>query len=256
MSPTLRLGTALSYGIDELTTRGGAILVAVYALVQVAAQVTVQSLFADLFTRVFPPDALPPGAMENAYPLALGIPLVASATLSLLLTVASVALTVLAVRAMYADADEFPTERHTRRLARTTAVAFVVGVVVGVAVFVGSLFLLLPGLFLAVALSFAHVVVAVEDAGVVESLRRSWSLTSGNRLRLFALGLIVFVAAGVVGAVFGLVGGFLPAVVGGLLTAAVIGLTSIFSIAVLVGAYVQLADAPPTTAAETGTVGF
>lgn len=257
MSPTLQLGRALSYGADGLATRGGAVLVGLYAALQFGAQVVSQSLFADLYARVVPADALPPGTAEQAYPLALGIPLGASVALVLLFTLASVVLTVLAVRALYADVDAFPADRHTRRLGRTVAVAFVVSVVVSAAILVGSL-LVLPGLFLAVALVFAHAVVALEDAGVVESLRRSWSLTSGNRLRLFGLGVVVVVAAGVVGGLFGLVGGLIPVPLAGPAVASVgIGLASVFSLATLVGAYVQLAGEPerPVDGADAGTAG-
>lgn len=55
----------------------------------------------------------------------------------------------------------------------------------------------------------------------------------------------MLVAAGVVGGLFGLVGGLIPVPLAGPAVASVgIGLASVFSLATLVGAYVQLAGGP------------
>jgi len=239
MSPTLRIGAALSNGIDQLTTRGGLKLAAVLAALQVIAQVGINSLFADLLA-----DSLPAEAATNAYPLALPVPVAASALITAVALIGTFLLSIVAMRAVYADIDEVPNERHTRRLGWTAAVLIGVSVIVSVAITVGFALLFFPGLFLAISLVFAQLAVVIEDAGVVEALERSWSLTSGNRIRLFVLGLLVVVVAGVVGGVFGLFGIVSP-VVGNLVSAAASGVASLFSIAVLVSAYRQLADANP-----------
>ncbi|WP_202932549.1 hypothetical protein [Halorussus salinus] len=226
----------MSYGVDKLATRGGATLVAAYVLFQVVTQVVFQSLFIEAFDSV-----LDSGQLSQSYPLALELPMTVSAVFTAALVLAGTALGIVAMRALYADIDAVPTADHTRRLARTVGVVLVVGILVFVATFVGFVFLVLPGLFLAVSFVFAALVAAVEDAGVGASFKRSWELASGNRLRLFALGVVVAIASGIVGAVGGLFGVVDP-LVGALLTGATTGLASVFNAAALVGAYRQLVN--------------
>ena len=64
-------------------------------------------------------------------------------------------------------------------------------IVFAVAVVVGSFLLVVPGLFFLVTLWFFDVFVAVEDTGFLDGLGESWSLTAGNRIPLFGLGLVV-----------------------------------------------------------------
>ncbi|MFC7098185.1 hypothetical protein [Halobaculum marinum] len=238
MSPTLRIGTALTDGIDRLNTRGGLTLALVIAALQVVMQVALNSLFDDLLAPSLPPEA------ASAYPLALPLPASVSGVVALLALAVTFVVTIVAMRAVYADIDEVPTAEHTRRLGRTALVLIVVSVITTVAITVGFVFLVFPGIFLMVCLIFAQLAVVIEDRGVVASLKRSWSLTAGNRIRLFVLGVVVVIVGSVVGGAFGLLGIVSP-VVGNILSAAVTGFVSLFSIAVLVSAYRQLADADP-----------
>lgn len=115
------------------------------------------------------------------------------------------------------------------------------------------MFLVIPGMFPAVSLVFAQLAVVLEDAGVIEALRRSRGLTSGNRLRLFALGLIIVGGGAIAGGVFGFIGVFLP-LVGAVASAIVTSVVSLFALGVLVGSYRQLAgDGAVVTAASAGT---
>ncbi|MFC7068036.1 hypothetical protein [Halobaculum lipolyticum] len=239
MSRTLQIGTALSDGVDKLSTRGGLTLAVVLAALQVVAQVGINSLSADLLA-----DSLPPGAVETSYPLALPVPAAVSGVVVVLAMVAALVVSIVAMRAVYADIDEVPTAEHTRRLARTAIVLIVVSVITQIAFLIGLAALFFPGLFLLVSLVFAQLAVVIEDRGVVDSLKRSWSLAQGNRIRLFALGVIVVVAGSVVFGVVGLLGVVSPAL-STLGWAVLSGFFGLFSIAVLVSAYRQLADAEP-----------
>lgn len=243
MSPTLDIGRALEYGVDRVLTRGGAILLSVYVVLQLTSQVGFQSLFSQLLAGT-----MPPARAGEMYPLAVGLSPVSSAVLTLLLLLASFVFTVVALRALYADIDDVPTEAHTRDLARTVAVTIVVSFIVFVAVGIGFLLLVIPGIFLAVSLVFAQAAVVIEDAGVVEALQRSWSLTSGNRIRLFALGLVIVVAGAVVGAVGGALGFAVPTV-GTVLSNVLSSVVSFYGFAVLIGAYRQLAGEGSAAAA-------
>lgn len=97
--------------------------------------------------------------------------------------------------------SSFPTELYTRRIGRATFSTLVGGIVVFVAVMIGFAFLFLPGLFLAACFLFFIFAVGVEDRGVLGALKRSWSLSKGNRLRLIALVLI----SGIIGAIVGVI---------------------------------------------------
>lgn len=245
MDPKLSIGQALSYGLDRITTRGGAILLVVYVLFQLVTQVSVQSLFSSLLAELLSGEET-----TGMYPLAVDLPVAVSGGLTALLVLVGSVLGVVTIRALYSDINDVPTADHTRRLARTVGVLLVVSIVTFVAVLIGSIFFLVPGIFLGVSLIFATVAVAIEDGGVVESLERSWELTSGNRIELFVLGVIMGVVGGLIGFVFGIVGVFAP-VVGDLATTIMSGILSLFGAAVLIGAYRQLAgEREPVSTSE------
>jgi len=69
------------------------------------------------------------------------------------------------------------------------AIFFCVELAVGIIVGVGTLFCVLPGIFLGVRLLFAPMIAAVENVGFGEALSRSWNMTSGSFWDLFLLGL-------------------------------------------------------------------
>lgn len=237
MPSKLDIVETFRYGFGRIGTRNGAVLAALYVVVQFATQVTAQSAAADVTAGRLPADAV-----ERAYPLAVDLPAAVAGGLTALLVLAGAVLGIVTMRAFYRDLADFPTAAHTRRLVRTVLVTVVVSVVVFVAVAVGTVLFVLPGVFLAVSLVFSVLAVVLEDAGVVEALRRSWSLTAGNRLRLFVVGFVLVVVSGVVGAAVGAVGIVAPLVgdVGG---AVVAGVTSVLGVGVLVGAYRQLSTA-------------
>ena len=236
MSSKISIRRSLSYAVDKLATRGGATLIAAYVVFQIATQVVTQSLFAEASAGLGET-----GELSQLYPLALELPMSVSGVLGLVLVVAGTALGIVAMRALYADTDAVPSADHTRRLARTVGVTFVVSILVSIVTLIGFGLLFFPGLFLGVSLLFTALVVAIEDAGVVESMKRSWELASGHRFRLFGLGVVVAIIAGLVGFVVGLVGVIDP-LLNAVLTGAFSGVASVFSVAVLVGAYRQLVD--------------
>ncbi len=68
-------------------------------------------------------------------------------------------------------------------------VFFCVEIVYGVIVALGTCLCILPGIFLAVRLMFAPMLVAIENVSFGEAFTRSWQMTSGNFWNLFLLGL-------------------------------------------------------------------
>lgn len=235
MASTLSISDALQYGVDRLTTRGGALLLGLYVIFQLVTQVSFQSLFAELLA-----DTLPAEQVSRTYPLAIDLPVVVSAGLTILLVVVGTILAVVAMRAIYENINSIPTAEHTRRLPRTVGVILVVSVITFLAIMIGTVFLIVPGIFLAVCLVFSQLVVALEDAGIVTALQRSWSLTAGHRLRLFVLGFLIAILGGISGGLFGVLGIISP-LTGNFLSALVMSVLSLYGLAVLVGAYRQLA---------------
>ncbi|WP_338739588.1 hypothetical protein [Haloplanus salilacus] len=247
MPSTLDLSQTFRYAFGRIATRNGLLLVAAYVFVQLLSQATTQSLAARLTA-----DRLPADAVGSLYPLAVDLPVAVSGGLTVVLFLCGTVLGVLTVRAFHRDLEAFPTADHTRRLARTTVVALVVSLIVFLAIVVGTFLFVFPGIFLAVSLVFAVLVVAVEDAGVIESLKRSWALASGNRIRLFAIGFVLVVASGIVGFVFSAIGAVAP-LVGEVTGAVATGVIGIFGIGLVVGAYRQIAPATADAVDPTST---
>ena len=117
-----------------------------------------------------------------------------------------------------------------RRVGRTVAVGFLVGVVVRLLVGVGIAAFVLPGVFLAVSLLFAHAAVAVDDAGFGDAFGTAWGLAAGRRLDvlgvvslLLALYLVPRFVAAVVPGSTGLLLGGVAIGAGNLLSSGVVG---------------------------------
>ena len=54
----------------------------------------------------------------------------------------------------------------------------------------GLLLLLVPGIYLAIRLQFYYMAIVEEDAGILDSLRRSWEITCGSTPKLLLLMLL------------------------------------------------------------------
>ncbi|MFC3958007.1 hypothetical protein ACFOUR_06430 [Halovivax cerinus] len=57
---------------------------------------------------------------------------------------------------------------------------------------VGFLFLIIPGIYLALRLSLAPAACVIDGENAFDSLSTSWEVAEGNLLKIFGLGLIVF----------------------------------------------------------------
>jgi hypothetical protein len=77
---------------------------------------------------------------------------------------------------------------------------------VGIMVIVGSLLLIVPGIYLAIRFSYYLYAGMIEEEGIFGSLRRSWEVTAGNWWR--TLGLLIIIA--LVAIVLGGLTNFLP----------------------------------------------
>lgn len=91
-------------------------------------------------------------------------------------------------------------------------------VIVGVMVVLGLVFLIVPGIYVGIRLSFFGYYIVDEGVGPLDALQKSWDLTRGVVMELFLFWLLVF-AINLVGVLFLLVGIFASLPVTALMTA-------------------------------------
>ena len=244
---SLDVGAALRDGFERTIARSGLALIAVFAVIRLATAVTtdtVNRVNLQLVEEYGTP--LPPIFEElvagTSTPFALPLGYGGAIGLVLLVALLAEAVRIVGVRTLVSDETEtIPAEYVRRNIGIATLNGFVGGIVVFVLVGVGTVLLVLPGLFLAVSFFFVRQVIAVEDENFVAALAESWRLTSGNRLALFVLAAVVVVIAFLVSIAGGLVA---PTPVGARVIDAGIGAgTAVFGMAVAARAYVQLRDA-------------
>lgn len=123
---------------------------------------------------------------------------------------------------------------------------FLTSLIGNIAVIIGLFLLLAPGIYLAVKFMLAGPVIAAEGVkNPIAALSRSWALTKGNSLRIFAFMLIIVVVGYVAAAIGGIIlGGILSLISPALATgveAFLGGLLSIVILFAVMAIYRQLA---------------
>jgi len=193
----LQFSHAVSDGIRRTISRTGGILFLGFLAIQFGLQTSANSAVLGLI----PPEA----ADQFSQNAGITIPTSGSVSVALfvVLMVLSAAYFVVLSRTFARPQNEmsqFPAT-VSRRLGRTTVFALVGGLIVTVSVMLGTVLLILPGLFLAASFLFFIFAVAVEDRGIITSLKRSWGLARGSRLKLGILVVVTALFGGVIGAV-------------------------------------------------------
>lgn len=238
----LQLATAVSRGLRRSLSGAGAVLMALtfgYVVLFVGAINTIVAGF-------FPPELVERAEFGVVFPLSTAV----AGALAVVSFLVGAVVYLAATRILSRDpgSASLSATPFTRRIVPAVLTAVVVNVVTFVAVSVGFVFLFVPGLFLAVSFAFALFAVGVEDAGPVAALRRSWDLASGNRWRVLALlvavGLVVGLTTGLVGAVGALAGVDSAAVQ--TVTLALSSVLTVLSYGILADAFVQLGGGRPT----------
>ena len=176
----LEFGPVIENGMRKVFTRTGGILLVVVLAYESSVIILEGIVETSLLTSQLPGDV---GTVPSISSSVMTVFFLSTLVLSMLqLVVAARAF----ARPLDAHAD-FPPELYTRRIGRAT-LRMLVGVFVAlVLVLVGTLFFVLPGLFLAASFFFVPFAIAVEDRGVLESLERSWGLARGHRLPIAIL---------------------------------------------------------------------
>ncbi|MEM1132227.1 MAG: hypothetical protein AAGH53_04765 [Pseudomonadota bacterium] len=124
---------------------------------------------------------------------------------------------------------------------------FITSLLMGLAIGIGFLLLIIPGIYVAIKFVCAGpVIVAEKVRNPITALQRSWELTKGNSLRIFAFVLILFVVLFVISLIVGLITGIfmfagdVGTAIGQLVQVLFQGVATAFSLAVSAAIYRQL----------------
>ena len=224
---SLRVFDALTGGIERTLAKNGLVLVAAFYVLM-----AIQTLFT------------PGGVQTGIDPEPVIDAPAIGALVAILTSVASLYLLIVSLRTVVTDETETIPDAALRDRPVWAFLNVFVGLIVfTVLVTIGFVFLIVPGLFLLVALWFFDVYVAVEDDDFVTALKRSWSLTSGNRLGLFGLGVAVVLISVAISIPFTIAMVVVGGVLGVLISQIGTAIGGIFIYATTAVAFTQLRDA-------------
>ena len=232
----LQIGRAISNGIRRSVSPVGiALMVLTFFYVGIFTS-SVNTIIAG---------ALPPEIRQEAQ-IGLTLPLssVVAAGLALASLLFGMAIYIAAARALTRQGSDSGTvtgSLFTRRIGRALLTAVGANIVIGIATFIGFVLLVIPGIFLMVSFVFVVFAIAVEDRRLIDSLRRSWALSRGNRWRLAGLLLLVGVVTGLVSSIGSLVS-FVSPGIGQLVTFLVTAPLAILGYGIIADAYLQIRD--------------
>ncbi|MDQ2071251.1 hypothetical protein ACODNH_13325 [Haloarcula sp. NS06] len=253
----LQIGRAFQDGIDELLSERGAIFAGafiVYGLVSSVVYASLSRAFTELFLGQLPSDVqVSQAAMAGGTPLALDLPLAVAGVGALVLFVVNEALNIVAIRAFASDDREPIPDNVGRRLGKTVAIAIAAGILTSLAVGIGIILLIIPGLLFALLFFFVRQEIALNDSGIAESIGNSVSIVIDNLLATFVLAIVLAVLGIVLGGAFSFLPVSLPPMVLVTVSTVFSGVVSVFSIAVMTVAYLQVTDLDHTQ--ETESIG-
>jgi|AntDeeMinimDraft_5_1070356.scaffolds.fasta_scaffold20108_2 uncharacterized membrane protein len=268
---SLRIGTALREGARRTFTRDGLVLAVVFVVIGIVSTISFLTLLANGIDGLLELMRANQGTGDAEFaleqiravesvadaldPLTLPVSSAVAWLLVALTAVLAEAVNIVAVRAFFADSGRALSGSLVRRnLPLATLNGVVGGIIVNIVVAIGLLFLIVPGIFFAIAFLFLRQEIAIEDQNFVDALADSWQLTKGNRLELFALVLGVAILVAIVTRVPPLLFGTVSPTASILVSILVGGVTTVFGTAVITRAYAQLhADRAAVQNGETDT---
>ena len=166
------------------------------------------ALFAGICAVIVIPQAVLLSALSLSHSGLLGaLSILVSIAVSFLVTGAVAQ----ALSARYLGKPMTVTQAYDLLGMRTVLTLVGVAFLSAILIFVGFIFIIVPGVYIAVRFTFASQAAVLERHSVTDSLRRSWSLVEGNWWRVFgivaAVDLLVlfleFLVSGLVGAIVG-----------------------------------------------------
>lgn len=137
---------------------------------------------------------------------------------------------------------------------------FLTSVLTALAVGLGMIFLIVPGIYLAIKFICAGpIIVAEKERNPIAAMQRSWALTKGNSLRIFGFVLVLIVVLIVISTIVGIITGIFAFAgeggvmftIGQLLQVAFQGVITAVSLAVSAAIYRQLSGPDGSALQET-----
>ena len=243
---SLDVGQALRDGIEDLTSERGILFVAVFVIFGLANTVVSQSLSLAITRSVASSLGVSAAAMQQqggfggaSNALGIEIPLAVAGVLTLLLAVVGIALRIVAIRSFAFEGPSPLPSSATEDLVPTVLTAIGASILMYVALFFGFLLLIIPGLVLAVLFFFVMQEIALNDSGVVESIKNSIDLVGDNLGGVIVLIVVTFVLGIVITIPLGAASLGLPGSISAALTTLLGQIASVFGIAVVTSAYQQ-----------------
>lgn len=244
---SLDIGSALSEGLDRSLERNSLLLFVLVTAIGLISTALSQTQLREQFQQLqaTQPELLSEiqqlpflgGQFAPPFPLALPISGAVAQLLSLLMAFPNEIVLLVAARTFVSDETGGLFE-PTRNLPLATLNAVLGGIVVAVLVGIGTLLLVVPGLFLMVSFLFFREEVAVEDKNLIDAITDSYSLVKGDRFAVFGLILVLFL----IGLLAGAVTLVIPGVAGTIASSVVGAAVTVFAAAVVARAYVQLVE--------------
>ena len=249
------IGRALRDGFDRATARNAALAALLLLGLRLVNRVTGDSfaerflvdvveyrqVLADIRAQADQPIQDP---FVDSFPFAvLDLPVAVLGALAVALFVAGLVVDIGLLRTFTGEERRtLPVENFTRNLGWTVLRLFAGTVLYFLAVAVGLIFLVVPGIYLAVALFFYNYEIVVAQKGVFDAFGGSLDLTAGERLPLFLLGLVFAVLGSVTSLALGQAfpRGTVPGAVAQIVVAVAL---TVFGLTVAARAYVQLRTA-------------
>ncbi|MDY6766148.1 MAG: hypothetical protein SVW77_02165 [Candidatus Nanohaloarchaea archaeon] len=221
----LDIGDAVEQGVHRTLERNGLLLVAAFLLLNLASAL--------LGLRTGPTGMEAP-ATVSGNPAALAL-------IGIIVSLLSVVVSIAALRVFVTDETEIvPDEAFKRNMGNALLHTIIGGFLFGIAVVVGLILLVIPGVYLMLALFFWTVFVAVEDENFYEAMQSAWDMSKGHKWQLLGLVLVIVVinivlsAVGAAAAVAG------PRTVGMLVMQVLSAFGGVFALAAQARAYTQL----------------
>ena len=266
------IGQALREGASRTTGKNGLVLAVVFAGIALLTTVLFQSLIVSAtdsalaaFQSASPQEVgLSPTEYadaisefetareqaQSATPFAVGVSAGVAAAGLLLLALVGEAVSIAAVRVFATDeVGAATTDLLTDNLLLATLNGFVGAIVVWGLIIAGSVFVLLPGIALAVLFYFLRQEIAINNKNFVQGMADSWRITKGNRVEVFLIGASLVVVSRLEEATSAAVG--VVSTPAGTVAAAVVGgVLAVFGAAVATRAYVQLDGAGDTVESD------
>ncbi len=258
----LDIGQALREGASRTATKNGLTLAAIFAGIALLTTVLLQTLSVAVLESVLSviQDTTPQElgipqeehdemieefetaleTVRETAPLALGLSVGAAAGGLLGLALLAEAVSIVAVRVFASEETEtIPADLATENILYATLNGFVGGIVVWGLIILGLVFLVIPGIVLAVLFYFLRQEIAIKNKNFVQAMADSWRLTKGHRIEVFLIGFVLVIVSRLEEVSSGIVG--VVSTTGGAVAAAAIGgVLSAFGAAVVTRAYVQI----------------